>query len=189
MSATTTRLTLQEARRLAGIISDMLHPGCDRIEVAGSIRRERPDIGDLELVAIPKRTVDLLGGEGDSLLEPIIDRMKSERKLVKIKGGDRYKQFKVMDKDFQKHGAGGTICRLDLFLCCPETWGCVFTIRTGSTMFSHSLVTSRALGGYCPSHLRFNGGRLWHGETALPTPEEADVFKACELEWREPRDR
>lgn len=56
MSATPTdqRVPLVEARALADDLVGLLEPFAERIEVAGSVRRERPDVGDLELVAIPR---------------------------------------------------------------------------------------------------------------------------------------
>ena len=48
------RLSLQQARGLARHIVCELKPYCRRIRVAGSIRRRKETIGDIELVVIPK---------------------------------------------------------------------------------------------------------------------------------------
>ena len=48
------KLELTRAQKAAGLLLEMLQPFCERIEVAGSVRRQRPMVGDLELVAIPK---------------------------------------------------------------------------------------------------------------------------------------
>jgi len=48
------RVPLADARVIAESLMAALGPGCERIEIAGSIRRGRPDVGDIELVAIPR---------------------------------------------------------------------------------------------------------------------------------------
>jgi DNA polymerase/3'-5' exonuclease PolX len=54
MSLATTRRPLAEATALATELVDLLRVFCARIEIAGSVRRRRPDIGDLELVVVPQ---------------------------------------------------------------------------------------------------------------------------------------
>jgi len=48
------RMKLEEAQVIAEKTKALLAPYCERIEIAGSIRRKKPDVGDIELVAIPK---------------------------------------------------------------------------------------------------------------------------------------
>jgi DNA polymerase/3'-5' exonuclease PolX len=47
-------MILYDAQRIADKLIADLSPHCDRIEVAGSVRRQKPECGDIELVAIPK---------------------------------------------------------------------------------------------------------------------------------------
>lgn len=49
-----TRWPAEAAWAVAGELKDKLEPACKRIEVAGSLRRCQPDVGDIELVCIPK---------------------------------------------------------------------------------------------------------------------------------------
>ncbi len=42
------------ALAIAAKIRTELEPFCDRIEIAGSIRRKKPNVKDVEIVAIPK---------------------------------------------------------------------------------------------------------------------------------------
>lgn len=176
MATTETRMTWQRASDLAGMIVYYLRDGCERIEIAGSVRRKRRDVGDIEIVAIPKR----IGLMEDSALDPILQGLVDKDKLRRIKNGEKMKQFDVV-------GAG---CKLDLFLCEPETWGCIFTIRTGPATFSKLLVTQWP-GGYCPKGLRFKDGRIWDGDNPEPleTPEEIDVFRVLQMKYVEPEAR
>ena len=190
MSDTAQRITWECGKVAAERIVHALHRGCERIEIAGSLRRLKSDIGDIEIVAIPKR----VGLMEDSALDPILQEMVASATLHRIKNGEKYKQFIIMEGV-----AAG--CKLDLFLAEPSTWGVIFTIRTGPAEFSHRMVTQRWKGGTLPDELAFKDGRIWqgvqwNGATAifteaemLDTPTEAEVFRVCEMKWVEPKDR
>ena len=175
------RMSLSFATVLAGKVVDELGSVCERIEIAGSIRRKKPTIGDVEIVCIPKLvTMTNLLGETITKREP--DDIAA-RLIVSgfrlLKNGDHFKQAQLAD--------GGV--KFDIFITTPECWGVIFTIRTGSADFSHRLVTTRQQGGLLPSNLRVKDGRIWHGETALSTPEESDVFAVLGMAWIDPEQR
>ena len=170
-----TKITLSVAEERAQSIVEWLKPACQRVEIAGSIRRRKPMVGDIEIVCIPRQSKNILG-------EPILDfeavvyRMNAGAEL--LAGGNKYRKYNV-------NGV-----QLDLFITTPAQWGVIFMIRTGSAEFSHKMVTQRNKGGYCPSHLNVKDGRVWScGRTALDTPEEIDVFKQFRVDWVEPRNR
>src|SRR5690242_17561878 len=50
----TTKIPLAAAWELANRVLTELAPFCERIKIAGSIRREKPEVKDLEIVCIPK---------------------------------------------------------------------------------------------------------------------------------------
>ena len=180
MSKTKNRIPLARGQQLAAAIIGELQPGCERIEVAGSIRRRRPDIGDIEIVCIPKVKLDLLGNRLGTHLDAILDALVQAKRLEKVKGGDLYRQYLLPKHDGVK---------LDLFITDTSKWACIFTIRTGPASFSSRLVATRALGGLTPFNMRFNLGRLWYDGAPMETPEERDVFTALGLEWIEPWNR
>lgn len=97
-----TKKLYAEALQVAEKLVDWLAPACDRIVIAGSIRRRCDLIGDIELVAIPTPLRNLFGEPtGETLLDLHL------RKTDLLKNGDRYKQF--MDSGYQ----------VDLFLAQP----------------------------------------------------------------------
>ena len=173
------RIPLAEARDLAGLVIAILTPVCDRVKVAGSVRRKKETVGDIEIVCIPKAKTDLFG-------EVYREVSDINNALYYIGGytfprfnGDKFKQFRLGP------------CNCDLFITSPECWGMIYTIRTGSADFSHRLVTPKNQGGLCPSYLQAKEGRLLHRETgrAYDTPEEKDVFRIMGLTWIEPEAR
>lgn len=189
MSTTDTRRPLAEAAALATELAARLAPACERIEIAGSIRRQRPDIGDLELVAIPQhaRQFDLFGEPCGStnLLEERVAWLLESGKLEPRLTTDGQQRLGAKYKALVYRGMG-----VDLFITSPECWGVIFTIRTGPADFSHRLVTRRDQGGLCPNHLRVRDGRLVGTDgQSLDTPTEESVFAAIGLPWIAPEER
>jgi DNA polymerase/3'-5' exonuclease PolX len=171
------RIPLTEAQRLAAAVMDLLRPHCDRIEVAGSVRRQKPDVGDIEIVCIPEAQFNLLG-EVYRATNKIEDAIYAAGYPL-AKNGEKFKQFSIGP------------CNCDLFITTPEQYGVIFTIRTGSAEFSHRLVTPKNMGGLLPSFLQVKEGRLQDRASGvqLNTREEIDLFNAINLKWIEPNQR
>lgn len=47
-------MILSEALKIAEAVLKELGPHCERIAIAGSVRRRKPEVKDIEIVAIPK---------------------------------------------------------------------------------------------------------------------------------------
>src|SRR5437763_11180363 len=58
-----TERTLAEAERIAAAIVADLAPSCARIQVAGSVRRRKELVGDIEIVAVPRHAPAGLFGD------------------------------------------------------------------------------------------------------------------------------
>ena len=172
------RIPLVIAKAKAESFMKLIMPFCERVEIAGSIRRQKADIGDIEIVAIPRQVQDSL------FLEPT----RTSKEIREMLTDDQFPIFKAGDRYIQTEFDG---TQIDLFLATPDTWGCVFTIRTGSAEFSHILVTKKSYGGYCPDNLYFREARIWNSrnDVAYSTPEEEDVFQVLRLEYIEPSER
>lgn len=173
-------MELTEARKIAERLQESLAPLCDRIEIAGSIRRGKPDVHDIELVAIPKMLpiYDLFGQQSGerSLLD---DRRLYEQFGKVVKAGRRFVQVSLWEG-----------IKLDLFVVLPPAqWGVLFAIRTGPAEFSHWLVTPRNKGGILPSGWRVEDGRVWDGQVTLDFPDEQKLFEWVGLGWVEPGER
>jgi hypothetical protein len=186
------RFSYALALRVAQKLAAQLGPSCERIEIAGSIRRRCATVGDIEIVAIPRMRSEqgLFGpvGTAVSLLDEHL--AKFPEVYYQTRSGERMKQ--LVFEGYQ----------VDLFLTTPAQWGVIFMLRTGSADFSHWLVTDRQKGGGRMSCRTVNEGRVWRlvdgeGPFAIPireameTPEEKDVFEALGVDWVpvEKRDR
>jgi DNA polymerase/3'-5' exonuclease PolX len=171
-----TKLPLPTAVTLAESILTALTPGCSRIAIAGSVRREKPEIGDIEIVCIPRVTGHDLFGVPQYSLETLNDLIALQN-WGGNPAGDHYRQYDLGP------------CALDLFITTPECWGVIFTLRTGDADFSRLAVTQRNKGGFLPSNLNVKHGRVWMHGTALETPEETDFLRILGFGEIEPKYR
>jgi DNA polymerase/3'-5' exonuclease PolX len=153
---------------------------CRLVQIAGSIRRLRPEVHDIEIVAAPHPGLDLFGESwsAQTPLDAYAESLRSEGAWTKRHAwGDRYKAF-----DYQG-------VPVDLFIVRPPAqWGVILAIRTGPADFSKRLVT-RAL--ECGMHV--DGGALLDDSgSAVLHPEvvtEEMVFAALGWNYRPPEER
>lgn len=162
-----------EAWNQAKMLIGHLNGVCQRAEIAGSLRRGREMVSDIEIVCIPNEAQDLFGNSS-YLWGDVRDALAM---FKMIKGGDHYQQYDL------------GICNADIFVTSREQWGVIFTIRTGSAAFSRRLVTPASYGGYMPDGMYIDGGLLWRGRNPIDTPEEEDLFHEMGLTWIPPEKR
>jgi len=164
---------LAELKPIADELVVRLKPSCERIEIAGSIRRERPLVGDIELVAIPRfeerdrpAQGTLFGPERPSrkerasLLWDAVDALG----VTCTKRGPVYRQF-------QWRGV-----RVDVYTCERGNWGWILFHRTGPGYLRAKIGSMFVDRGYAAVD-----GWIWDARglsiDRVPTPEEADVFR------------
>ncbi len=185
-----TKLSLAEATRLADELIFNLRPYCERIEVAGSIRRKQAEVGDIEIVCIPKLISNVqlplfLGDEGELIVTwPGDDHIATIADPGSIsKNGERYKQFQYLGH------------QVDLFLTTAEQWGVIFAIRTGPAEFSQKIVTQKSKGGYLFDYALIRDGwlNLWTEDPgvfeAVPVIDEEEFFAFTTLKTPPPPER
>jgi len=184
--STAKRVPLATAETVALQLVGVLRLGCERIEIAGSIRRRMPSAGDIELVAVPRvhtethreglfeeRTVEV------DEFQVVIDTLLMDGTLAQHptdpKRGPRYSKL--------LHVASGL--QVDLFSARPQTFGLILAIRTGPANYSRWLVTeARARGHHVAEgelHVGAGGCSPYAKCELVPTPEEADVYRVLGL--------
>lgn len=182
-----------EALPIAENLVALFKPACTRIEIAGSIRRLKPEPNDIEIVAIPDpEPYGFVFGHPEvrNFLDGILYELRigddEDIHLLEIKGGQKFKQFWV-----SLDGGQTFVIKLDLFLVTPPAdWGVLSIIRTGPADFSHWIVTQRCYGGALPNGLHVQDGRVLTSDGEhIPCSEEIDFLNVCNLDWIEPKDR
>ena len=172
-----------EMKALADQIMVILAPACERIELAGSLRRKREWVGDIEIVAIPKMLPNLFSLMDDDTavftteMATEVDLLLADYKVTLKKNGPKYKQFTLSPEPavFEP--------MVDLFLQPdPRTWGVNFLLRTGSREFSASMVRSIHKWGYLPDGWKVKNGLLHNRKgDVIETLEEGQFFEALGL--------
>ena len=189
----TSRIPLAQAEPIAREALALFAPACLRLEIAGSIRRRRPDVADVELVAVPRLEpiLDLFGeqrGEQDTL-HALCRQLLADGVLSHRPDKNGVQSFGPKSKRVVYHGRAGAL-PLDLFAVTDVAqWGAIFAIRTGPALFAKRLVTPRLYGGYMPMGMREWEGALWDGTRLVETPEETDFFTALGVAWLPPEQR
>lgn len=123
-------MALPVARHYAQKIVEWLGPACERLEVAGSIRRGRPLCNDIDIVCIPKFEVqtDLLGTVVSK--RSLVHKLLSE--YVQASSGRAIWQAGQDNPDARNYIVQLPKCQLDIFCATPDTWGTLLLCRTGS---------------------------------------------------------
>lgn len=185
-------MILAEASSIAKDVMAVLSPACTRIAVAGSIRRGKEDVKDIEIVAAPDLSLmptwkplefgKPVHRQHKTKLDEILALQRDHFKIKFEKQGDKYKKFTLIDYGIS----------VDLFLVtAPASWGVQYLIRTGPADFSHWMVTQKRYGGALPNGVRVRDGSVWDEEDGhkYPMPEEEDFLQLCGLGWLEPCQR
>lgn len=183
------KFPLAVAERLANKIVAEISPFCERCEVAGSIRRHKPEVKDIEVVAIPRW--EERPDPGD-LFQTAMLRVNllcenlSQRQHVQwIKPGTSViEPWPLKPEGKYWRGLLSNGIKLDLFIALPENYGLIKLIRTGSDKFNVGVFAHAGR-----VEIGVANGFLWHGSQPIPTPEEDDVFRVLGLEYVEPKDR
>lgn len=175
------RFPLARAEEVAAALAVALEPACDRIQIAGSIRRRAADVKDIEVVVVPRVRRDLFGeiDEGPTVLDALVDVMIAAGRLAPRLSTAG---VKCMGRRHKRLTAVRSGVPVDLFAVLPPAqWGAILAIRTGPADYSKTLVTECQRAG-----LVCRDGALWRGSDVVPTPEEVDFIRECGLHFQDP---
>lgn len=179
------RFPLSQVDKLSDQLLRRFDRLCERIAVAGSVRRRKPQVGDIEIVAIPKwlEGSDLFGpgASAVNLLWKELDGICFNGPDAKyVKAGDYYRQVVARTPD-------GKHVKIDFFTAAPGNWGWIYLLRTGSDKFSRHVAACLNKAGYTSKKGWIRPvGKLGK---KIATPTEADVFKMAKLKPVEPEKR
>jgi len=128
-------MKLSKAKDLAKGIVEKLKAHCEKIEVGGSIRRNRPEVKDIEIILIPKMANK---------------RNRSTGWIRTVKGlGHIYKSGdKLNTAKYIQTALGQENIKVDIFVATQENWAMIKMIRTGPSDFSTSMLVRFNQFGY-----------------------------------------
>lgn len=156
-----------EAEKLANNIKAAVEAFCDKIEIAGSIRRQKPKVHDIDFVAVTKKDAEW---------------QKINEKLKQLKAKPNCSGDRVI-KAFVPCQSG--LFQVDFYRAKPSTFGIHLLARTGSAdhnMWLAGFAHSKGLG------LKYSEGLIKDGN-AIAGESEKGVFEALGLPCPSPAER
>lgn len=154
-------IELERAQRTAQEVVKRLGPYCQRIEIAGSIRRKKHQVNDIDLVLIPNDLWNLhheIMGLGQVRM--------SGSKIMRVMAGS---------------------VQVDIYIADEDTWATLLLIRTGSAENNIRLATLAKKRGW---RLAASGDGLFNekGER-IAGDTELSIYQALGLPYQEPEER
>lgn len=180
-------MILEAAQLIAADALAALSPHCERIEIAGSIRRRKADVGDIEIVCIPKGSVQTKKKgkiNAEKVFVPTMGYIEAVNQWQKMKGDAWGKYTQRLVKGENENGPW--CIKLDIFTANKDNWGLIFAIRTGSADYSHKVLAN----GWTRKGCHGVKGML-QGPNGKPIHiyEEQDLFDLIGIPYAEPIDR
>ena len=145
-------MELEKAKAIAEKIKTLLDSSCEMIIVAGSIRRQKSDVGDIELLCIPKyvNLVDMLDAKIRSMLHFGMLGYRLNKLGSKVYGAKN----KLLI-----HNPSGI--GVDIFSTTEECWPVAVVMRTGGKATNQRI-----------SMAAINKGFRWHAYgSGFTTPD------------------
>lgn len=159
-----------DALKIAESVKTQLAPHCSRIEIAGSIRRMKPEVKDIEIVAIP------LPYENSGMFVSGIAEVVNQWEKVKGELGPECKYTQRILPEGIK---------LDLFFATPENWGWIYALRTGSSDYNFRYLEAMRNKG-----MRAVGGEiLSYFSKPVIVDSEEKLFEVLGMEFVKPENR
>ncbi len=167
-------MKIKTATRLAATIRTKLAPYCDRVEIAGGIRRGNVRGMDLiDIVAISKLE-----------MQPDI--------FMQMQPAGRNRLFRYIRNAYDVTQGGKDGQKQVTFMVCdtiavrislatPETWGYILALKTGPPGLSKALVIKLKKAGYEPA-----GGMLLRDSKMVPVPAEHNLFAMAGVRYVSP---
>lgn len=166
-------ICLQRAQGIATDLVELLGPACEKITVAGSVRRRKPEVHDIEILAIPKfqGPVDLL----DHRIKELIAQGVLDYRFNKLGRRVYGPKNKLL-----VHSSGVAI---DIFSTDEQCWAMALVIRTGPKELNMELARAALARGWA---LRAYGDGYDTPDGHIHCETEEEVFKTVGLPYREP---
>lgn len=158
-------MRLQEAKTIAERLKETLAPYCERLEIAGSIRRAKPTVNDIDIVLIEKPEAALL-----------MSNLFFSIGIVKLNGPDIKRVYLPEDN-----------ITIDIYIATPATWATLLLIRTGSK--ENNIILCSLARRKC-WHLKANGDGLFDEDgSRVAGDTEESIYEALGVPYQRPEER
>jgi DNA polymerase (family X) len=176
------------ARKVADQLVAELVSRCERIEIAGSLRRGKADVGDIEILFVPRIGQIRMPGElfplRGSLADELLEQWLARGVITKRFNINGSAAWGTLNKLAVHVGSGIPV---DLFATTAEHWFVSLVVRTGSKEMNTTLAGS-ALRRGMQLHMYGVMEVRATGEQIIPQSER-EMFERLGVPYREPAER
>jgi DNA polymerase (family 10) len=176
------------AHKVAAELVAELQPRCEQISVAGSLRRAKAEIGDIEILFVPRIGQVHMPGElfpkSGSLADELIEQWLAKGFIIKRHNVNGSTTWNTLNK-LAIHASSGL--PVDLFATTAKRWFVSLVVRTGSKEMNTALAGS-ALRRGMKLHAYGVLEVTATGEQIIPQSER-EVFERLGVPYREPAQR
>ena len=178
-------VAIQAAREVVA----RLEPNCERIIVAGSLRRGKREVGDVEILYIPKMRPalsqsDFFSIEDINLADSAIEEMESYGTLSRRLNKNGSPSYGPKNKLMRHEGTGVPV---DLFSTTAAAWFNYLVCRTGPAESNIEVAKAAQAKGW--KWHPYGEGFSDHRGRPVRVCIEPDVFTLVGLPYYEPRER
>ena len=189
-------MELEKARAIAEELKWQLETGCDRVEIVGDIRRQKPEVRDINLLCIPTEGkpiplvyCDLVDLISDPLPEfDDVDTIGQEVTELMLQGvlGFRPTGRRAYGpkKKFMMHAPSGI--GVDIFTTDNQCWAVALVVTTGGDTTNKSIATGAQKKGW---RFRTSGDGFDTLNSHITCTTEREVFEAVGLPYLSPEQR
>jgi len=185
---TTRRFPYTLAHHVATAIVENLRPACERIKIAGSLRRRRDMVHDIDMVLIPRLERVQAPQRGFFADTDTVEQRAIDRVLTDLQDAGRITDLALSGK-IVRFVATKSGIPIDLYLAKESTWATILLIRTGSKEHNIRLAQEARKRGLI---LKADGTGLINPRTGAPVGafrEEGHLFKFLGRRYVEPEYR
>lgn len=127
-------MELKTAEKIAVALCYRLQPYCDHLNIAGSIRRKKKEVKDIEIICVPKNETvkDMFGGNSGEIISPGFVNIVNQFGVI-IKGNAFGKMMQIeLPENIM----------LDLFITKEFDYYQQYAIRTGSADYAKNVIAA-----------------------------------------------
>lgn len=183
------KVPFNQALGVATELCVLLTPHCERINICGSLRRNRPIVSDIELLFIPKLKSEqdgLFDTKSTDLADVYIETLFNSGLIGKRLNSAGYVSAWGPKNKLGIHTPSGI--PVDFFSTTTDAWWVSLVIRTGSKETNLRLTTG-AQGLHRTLHAYGSGVEIKATGEHIAALSERDVFNLCGVDYLEPDKR
>jgi DNA polymerase (family 10) len=160
-------LDLKDAEKITNQVKTVVCSHCVKIEIAGSIRRQKPKVHDIDFVVVTKSDFEWL---------KINEELKRMKAKPNCQGNNVIKAFLPCQNG---------LFQVDFYRAKPQTFGILLLVRTGSAQHNVWLAGCAISKGM---RIKYSEGLIKEG-CVIAGETEQGVFEALGLAYQLPSER